>query len=152
MSKKIRIPMLVTSAMWAFVMLFMLFVRTGHDTGFSLWSYISANTNLIPFATISDYLKRFFDGDINSSTVYINLIGNIVLFIPLGVILPYFSEKCRKILPCLMYSALTMAAVEVLQVLFRCGSCDIDDVILNTFGALIGFGIYSLAVKVLKKA
>ena len=152
MTKRFRIPITVLTVIYAVTMFFMLLIRTvGHDVDFSYWTYLKANVNLIPFATITEYYRRLSAETINRGVVYRNLIGNVVLFIPLGLIFPYFAEKCRKLLPCLMYSAATMATVEVLQLLTRQGSFDVDDIILNTFGALIGFCIFSIFGKVLIK-
>lgn len=152
MTKRFRVPITVLTSLYALLMIWMLLVRVvGHDGDSSYWSYLKANVNLIPFATIAEYFRRLSAETINPGIVYRNLIGNVVLFIPLGMIFPYFVEKCRKLLPCLLYSAVTVAIVEVLQVLLRQGSCDIDDLILNVFGALIGFCIFSIFKKVLIK-
>lgn len=152
MTKRFKAPITVLTVIYAVIMLSILIFRTiGRDVDFSYGDYILANVNLIPFGTISNFLSRLDAGTINRDIVYRNLIGNVVLFIPLGLIFPYFVEKCRKLLPCLMYSALTVAIVEVLQLLTRQGSFDVDDIILNTLGALIGFGIFSVFKRFLIK-
>lgn len=149
MVKKISISTILV--LYIILVIFVVFVRIPVSEYLSYWDYLKVHSNFVPFATISEYFRRLSAETINPDTVYRNLIGNVVLFIPLGMIFPYFVEKCRKLLPCLLYSAVTVAIVEVLQVLLRQGSCDIDDLILNVFGALIGFGIFSLFRKVLIK-
>ncbi|WP_322746871.1 VanZ family protein [Streptomyces tauricus] len=66
--------------------------------------------------------------------------GNIVLGIPFGVLLPLLVPKARGILRVTLLTALAMLLVEVVQGTFITGRAfDIDDVILNTSGALIGY-------------
>ncbi|WP_328492433.1 VanZ family protein [Streptomyces sp. NBC_00414] len=66
--------------------------------------------------------------------------GNIVLGIPFGVLLPLLVPKARGILRVTLLTALAMLLVEVVQGTFITGRAfDIDDVILNTTGALIGY-------------
>ncbi|MGC5565898.1 VanZ family protein [Streptomyces sp. FR-108] len=66
--------------------------------------------------------------------------GNIVLGIPFGLLLPLLVPKARGILRVTLLTALAMLLVEVVQGTFITGRAfDIDDVILNTSGALIGY-------------
>ncbi|KAA0943318.1 MULTISPECIES: VanZ family protein [Streptomyces] len=66
--------------------------------------------------------------------------GNIVLGIPFGVLLPLLVPGTRGILRVTLLTALAMLLVEVVQGTFITGRAfDIDDVILNTSGALIGY-------------
>lgn len=149
MIKKISISTILV--LYIILVIFVEFVRIPVSEYLSYWDYLKVHSNFFPFATITEYIRRLAADTINADTVYRNLIGNVVLFIPLGLIFPYFVEKCRKLLPCLMYSALTVAIVEVLQLLTRQGSFDVDDIILNTVGALIGFGVFSIFKRFLIK-
>lgn len=72
---------------------------------------------------------------------YLNLFGNVVLFIPFSIIvMPLFRiDKLKMIiLTALVFSTL----IEVTQYSFQIGYADIDDVILNTAGAVVGFFLY----------
>ncbi len=72
-----------------------------------------------------------------------DLLLNIILFIPLGFLLPYIWPKlnfCKTLLISLLFSA----AIEGTQYIAHLGCCDIDDVINNTIGACIGYGCLSL--------
>lgn len=102
--------------------------------------------NLIPFRTILDYLN----GDmIARAFAPSNLIGNIVLFIPLGVYITLLNaNKKISVNTCLI--ALISVIVEIAQYLFKVGATDIDDVILNTVGGLIGIIIFKVIYKFLK--
>jgi len=83
------------------------------------------------------------------------VIGNFVMLFPLGVYLPLLYRKLRKFsgfFAVLLISFLASVAIEVLQLATNYRSTDIDDVILNTMGAGLGFLIYQLLkVIVLKK-
>lgn len=104
---------------------------------------LKRNYNLIPFKTVLAFVRRFN----NSNSAYlvrhafINLAGNIVLFVPLGVFLPYFFPKLRRFRFFAAMTAAIITAVELLQWITLLGSADIDDLILNVFGASIGFAI-----------
>lgn len=94
----------------------------------------SRPANFIPFKTIIPYLFGY-KGLIIAG---INLVGNIVLLVPVGFILPFISPNItwKKSL------ALAVAAgliIEGLQVVLHVGIFDIDDVILNAFGVMLGF-------------
>jgi len=95
--------------------------------------------NLKPFDTIAHYLQ--FDR-INTMTWVVNLIGNIVVFAPFGVLLPIiFGKRIGK--PFFIFF-ISLFALESIQLLTRRGSFDIDDLILNSFGFLLGYGLFRL--------
>lgn len=99
--------------------------------------------NLVPFTTVSQFLVV---GNFNYKVWIINLFGNIGVFIPFGIFLPLvFGNKSIKLL-IIFESGLII--LETLQLLTRRGSFDVDDIILNTIGALIGYLIYRLISKV----
>lgn len=81
---------------------------------------------------------------------YENLIGNIVMFIPFGIFLPLLFRK--KLVQVALIAAASSCLIETIQYLnmslgyYR--YVDIDDVILNTFGAIIGYWIYKLLLNV----
>jgi glycopeptide antibiotics resistance protein len=98
--------------------------------------------NFIPLRTIIPYLE-------GKPSVYVameNLLGNIFAFSPLGFLLPLLFKKCSKIKNTFLISTGISLFIEVIQVIFYLGSCDLDDLILNVLGSLIGFGIYRLFI------
>lgn len=97
--------------------------------------------NLAPFTEIFRY-------KIGSNAFYINVVGNIVLFIPFGYFISSYI-KPKKILPILLVSAISSATVEFVQLCIG-RSFDVDDIILNTLGAIIGFLLY-VALNAIKK-
>ncbi|MCI5956893.1 MAG: VanZ family protein [Clostridiales bacterium] len=92
--------------------------------------------NLIPFGFIKDYIVD------KQPLGMANIIGNILMFIPMGIFLSMIGQRYDKVLIFLIGSS---ACIEVLQyVLFR-GVSDIDDIILNCVGGLIGIGCYKIS-------
>ncbi|WP_258166497.1 VanZ family protein [Paenibacillus sp. PCH8] len=105
--------------------------------------------NLAPFETIRPLLlerERY-----NTDTWVKNLFGNIVLFIPLGIWMPWLFRKCRRFLSFTSIVVMVLLAVEVTQLIARVGSFDVDDIILNTIGAWIGYAGYQLFIFSLRK-
>ncbi len=73
-----------------------------------------------------------------------NLVGNAMLFMPMAVFLPCLFRPMRRLWLFALTMALVLVAVEALQLLLACGSCDVDDVLLNLTGTLIVFGVLKL--------
>ena len=68
-----------------------------------------------------------------------NLGGNVVLFVPLGLFLPVLWQKLDRFLPFFAFVTALITAVELIQLFTLLGSCDVDDLILNLLGATVGF-------------
>ncbi len=107
-----------------------------------LSEYIQRSVNLIPFLTVTNYIKSIGTGTINLKTVFINLAGNIFLFTPLGFLLPAVFRTLRKFWKSMLTVFFIVLAVEALQLLLQIGVFDIDDFILNLLGAALGYGIW----------
>lgn len=75
-------------------------------------------------------------------TLIWNVVGNIVWFIPLGFLLPWEIRKAQKLRNLAGLAFLISLMAETLQYIFEVGIFDIDDIIWNTFGALLGFSIF----------
>ncbi|MYL41207.1 VanZ family protein [Virgibacillus salexigens] len=110
------------------------------------------SVNFIPFASINDYIQ--VDDGIQTRLVDVNVWGNILIFIPAGI---YFMllRKTRSTLGVFLTIIVMSVAVEIIQYTFAIGATDIDDVILNSFGGLLGiilFYLIMLFVKSTEKA
>jgi len=79
-----------------------------------------------------------------------NTVGNIALFLPLGILLPLLSDRFNSMRRVLLLAAGLSLSIETIQFLSRfIGSpraVDIDDVLLNTLGACLGLVVYRLAI------
>ncbi len=98
--------------------------------------------NFIPFKTIVPYLF----GHNGWLIAGINLIGNIALLVPLGFLLPliykYMTWKKSIII-----GVISGLIIEIMQVILHVGIFDIDDVILNALGVILGYGIFVILAK-----
>ncbi len=101
-------------------------------------------TNFNPLETIRLYLNAIKYDYIGMEIPLSNLAGNALLFMPLAVFLPCLFRPMRKLWLFLLTVTLVFVAVEALQLLLACGSCDVDDVLLNLFGTLSVFGILKI--------
>ncbi|WP_138753790.1 VanZ family protein [Paenibacillus sinopodophylli] len=123
---------------YALVMCWLLFYRNRYfGEGYSY--------NLVPFYTIKKYII-YYDR-FHFDTWFKNLFGNIVLFIPIGIFLPLLHKKYGRIFVLTAASILLITIVELSQMITRVGSFDVDDIILNTFGALLGLLMLKLIVR-----
>lgn len=98
--------------------------------------------NVVPFRTIRTYLKYAH----NAQYIWVNIIGNIVMFIPWGFCLPLLWEKNQRIPRMTFMSLLLPVCIEFLQ-LFVGRSVDVDDIILNFTGGMLGAFLYFLLRK-----
>ena len=101
----------------------------------------SGGINIVPFREITRY-------QIGSTLFFYNVIGNIALFIPFG----YFISdklKAKKATHIIIISAIISLTAELIQ--YKIGRAfDIDDVLLNATGAIIGFFAYT-SIQQIKK-
>ena len=79
-----------------------------------------------------------------------NIYGNIAVFIPYGIYVQII-KKNKGFAKSLFVVMITAIAIEAIQLLFGLGACDIDDVILNTIGGIIGIMGYKLLRKIFKR-
>ena len=138
-----------TQPLWRFLflvylalMLWLLFGRSsGWDRGQSYAQQIAGNINLKPLYTIRNYLNivlHYPQAKIFPHCV-INLVGNVVMFVPAGWLLPRIFRPMRKFFLFLLTCLCAILAVEIVQLLSLLGSFDVDDIILNLIGMVTGF-------------
>lgn len=98
--------------------------------------------NLIPFRTIRNYIK--YRAYVNIDIFIINIIGNIVAFMPMGFFIPIMFRSKRSLIEVLFFSLVISFIIEIVQFQLVVGSFDVDDIILNTLGGIIGYLIFIL--------
>lgn len=109
--------------------------------------------NLEPFHTISNYLKH--REAITFKSFLVNMIGNIVAFLPFGTILPMvFKASTTKYYfhIVVFWTFILSLSIETLQILFKVGVFDVDDLILNTLGGFVGYLVYLMIRSGYRKA
>ena len=96
--------------------------------------------NLIPFVEI----RRFwiYRKQLGVFAVFTNIFGNVIGFIPYGFILPVIAHKCRRGTFIITSGFALSLLVETVQLFARVGCFDVDDLILNTLGAAIGYLLF----------
>ena len=93
--------------------------------------------NLKPFHTIQSYLR--FYRNTGSYVSILNLLGNVLIMVPLGVLVPLLFRRMRHFWSFLPLAALVSVGVEYLQWRTATGAADVDDSILNFTGAFMGY-------------
>ncbi len=143
-TKVINVLFYVIAAFYVFMMMDLLF-RFNYI--FDADRIITRSYNLIPFKTMMDFLGP--DSRVSPSYAASNILGNIVLFIPLGVYIRAIRQR-GGFLKSLLSVIITVVAVEIVQFAFGLGAGDVDDVLLNSFGGVIGIAAFMLLTRVLK--
>lgn len=108
------------------------------------------NSNIIPFQSTMNYIN-------GTNTPYLsniidNTLGNILIFLPFGVFLPILYRKYRTLSKVFVGSILISFLIEILQYVSQLGRFDIDDIILNTLGSIIGFTLVKVVNRITKLA
>jgi glycopeptide antibiotics resistance protein len=108
---------------------------------------LDKSINLIPFYSIKEYLFS------NSATIkkfaFGNVVGNIVIFIPLGTYLSLFKNN-KRVITNLLFIFIASLFIEIIQGLLGIGASDIDDIILNCLGGLVGILGYKFLLFILR--
>lgn len=109
----------------------------GRGEGYENYRY-----NLVPFQEIMRFIKYYEYIDFPS--VVINLLGNIVAFMPFGALIRWVVNRKTRWYQATAYTFLFSLCVELLQLVAKVGVFDVDDLMLNTLGGLMGFWVYYL--------
>lgn len=137
MSRRTKIVILAT---YSLLMLWLLFgQRLGQESEGIL--------QLRPLST----LKRFLWVLRNSSEpglrthAWMNLAGNVAMFVPLGFLVPWIWKFWRKFWWHFLLMTAIIVAVELSQYFLGLGTCDVDDLLLNLAGTELGYLLYKIA-------
>lgn len=133
-------------ALWALfaiycgVLLWMLFISRSYRHGYSFSEYLSIYSNFIPFDTILHYAWISTLGSLEFFWLSVwNIMGNLFMLFPLGVMLPCVFPRLDRLWKIVLVVTGTVVLIELAQLIFRVGVVDIDDLILNLSGAMIGY-------------
>lgn len=108
---------------------------------------IVRSINLIPFHSIMEYISGSSEN--LKSFAFGNVVGNIAIFIPLGIYLPLFRNN-KSVINNLLFIFIVSLFVEIIQGILGIGTADIDDVILNCLGGWIGILGYKFLLFILR--
>ena len=98
--------------------------------------------NLLPLVNLFDYD--------NKRDLLLNVIGNVAMFIPSGIVLPIIYKRLDSFVKVILAGGGISLCIEIIQLPFSVRASDVDDLILNTVGVIIGYGIYALIRSVRK--
>lgn len=138
-----------TQPFWRFIfliylagMLYLLFGRSwGWVEGIRYQELVLQSISLKPFRTIDNYMYVVLhrqDSDIFVHCL-VNLVGNVVLFIPAGWLLPRLFRRFQKFFSFFFSAVGIILLIETAQLLTLLGKFDVDDILLNLLGMVLGF-------------
>lgn len=99
------------------------------------------SANFVPFKTIKMYIRYY---DLPGLRSFANLFGNVLIFIPMGALLPLVHKASKNPLIMLINALLFIVGIEVFQLFSAFGAFDVDDIILNGLGVILGRAIYQV--------
>ena len=138
--KQIRFAGGILFVMYILLLIYFLFFAEWYGRGTG--THADTQYNFIPFWEI----MRFWHSrtQLGFWAVFLNLGGNIIGFLPFGFIMPILHPNLKRGWLVILMGCLLSCCVECLQFIFRVGSCDIDDVILNTTGTAVGYLLFTI--------
>ena len=108
--------------------------------------------------TLFKEIKRFwhYRHSLGMKAVVVNLAGNVLAFVPFGALLPMLHRRWRSFLKMVILTLCFSLVIELIQLMCKVGSFDVDDLLLNTIGGALGYlafvVLYSIRRKRYEKA
>lgn len=118
-----------------------LWLRNGFN--FSGFDNIQDRINLVPFKTIMTFVKEF-NSMYSTSQIMLNLFGNVCAFMPMALFLLLLFKRQNKAFQFVITLTLMILGIEFLQLITGSGRFDIDDLILNLFGAVLVYLLFKI--------
>jgi glycopeptide antibiotics resistance protein len=138
--RRIRTAGWILFILYLLLLLYFLFFSEWY--GRKNWIEEDYRYNLILFKEI----KRFwvYREQLGMQAVLLNIVGNVAGFLPFGFILPILCRKRPNLLLTGVMGLLFSLSVETLQLAGKVGSFDVDDLLLNTAGAVLGYLLFTI--------
>ena len=106
---------------------------------------LGLRANFVPFNTIITYLNA--GGRLSINIIITNILGNLLAFAPMGFFLPILFNKLKKFVFYFITIIVMLLAVETTQLILRVGVFDVDDIILNSIGAILVWLLFKTLFK-----
>lgn len=132
---------------YCLLMLWLLYgQRMGPGNGGPYWQELRGNLILEPFDTIRRFLWVLRHSSSRGMVTHaiVNLVGNVIMFVPLGFWAPILWKRTEKFRWHFLAMTLTILVVELVQLFTLLGTCDVDDLLLNLVGTTLGFMLWKL--------
>ncbi len=125
---------------WSMMAVFVLYLAlVAYATIFIRRGSYTEAVNMIPFSEIKKVMET---GQIEDME---HFLLNVLMFVPMGFLIPLINRKIfDKATFAFLFGFVSTTLIESIQLVFHLGHCDVDDLIANTIGALIGFWIWRL--------
>ncbi len=81
---------------------------------------------------------------LGTAAVLLNLLGNVAAFVPFAFMLPIVTPRARGFFRTVFLTFLLSLGIEIIQLATRVGSFDVDDLLLNTIGGILGYLLYRI--------
>ncbi len=104
--------------------------------------------NLVLFKEIKRFIYNY--QNLGLMAVLLNVAGNILVFMPFGFMLPILTSYKGKFVSALFGTFALSLFIETTQLIFRVGCFDVDDLLLNTVGGVLGYIVYAIRRMYLK--
>ncbi|MGN0153389.1 MAG: VanZ family protein [Lachnospiraceae bacterium] len=148
--KKRKIIRIISRICFGIYMAFLVYFLLLSDGFGRMEGYSQYRYNLVPFREIIRFVK--YRSYIDFFSVVVNLIGNVVAFMPFGALIRWVVDKKMRWYQAMGYTFLFSLCVELLQLTAKVGVFDVDDLILNTIGGLLGFFVYYLLLLINRRS
>lgn len=98
-------------------------------------------------------MKRFINyrHEIGLESFIVNIFGNVIAFMPFGFVLPIISPENRKLFYITFLSMEFSLSIELIQLIFKVGIFDVDDIFMNTLGGVLGGILFFCCYFICKK-
>lgn len=98
--------------------------------------------NLELFKEIMRFIE--YRQQLGMESFIVNILGNVLAFAPFGFLLPMLNKKYRGFFFIVFLSMLFSVAVETVQLVLKVGIFDVDDIMMNTIGGIVGYLLYRI--------
>ena len=132
-------------AMWVCFLAYLLLLvyAVFFSSGFGREEHADYRYNLTLFQEIG----RYYGVGIRTGSwrlFWWNVVGNVCVFVPFGTFVPALFAKYQKLFSVLLLTLELSFVVEVIQLVTKIGSFDVDDLLLNTIGGIVGYFLFKI--------
>ena len=147
MENKKRKTVIVLFWIYAALMVWLMFLQRiptiiGNGSFENYGEQLMCRLKIVPFETIGEFVRSLSRAW--TTHAFVNLVGNVLMFVPLGLGLSVVSKKARSFLGCILCAFLVILSAETIQLFTLLGYFDVDDLILNLIGVAMGYWLQVL--------
>ncbi|MDD3278330.1 MAG: VanZ family protein [Lachnospiraceae bacterium] len=129
-----------------YIMALAYFLFLSEDYGRNAMVNLEYHYNLVPFKEIHRFWV--YRAQVGFWVAFYNLAGNVIGFLPFGFILPVMHRDMKHFWLVVLLGFGLSLLVETLQLVLKVGCFDVDDLMLNTLGAAMGYLLFALCDKI----